>query len=409
MNNRQSSEKHTIFNTQLEQYSLRYLSKSVPTPSGREYIPAFQKRLVLAELFEQLLLFDRVAIKVDCWNNWPLSFLISELGLNRVEELLEYDILQLVLWTPAITAKTGTQLKPGGPIDTSTVFGTPPLVSGYISSPHTDPEYSITIALQRLGYLHPERKKIFIKKASGQYILPNNNFASQSKNIILDAYGQNRLEPFGLPSNKAPEQLDHLERIKLLNLSGDVLETAILAQHNFKSFNNYNYYNLTRQSIEHIESALRVSRNTSAALKIDNVADIRTLVLEKRLPFETVYRLRYKPTVKEYRKWINSISEKTDGDAFTKEYLNEIEGKNRASQSFTGKFIRNLVLFAAGAGLGAVLGTTKEDILLGGLVSQGASYGLGLFDTFVLDGILRGWNPRLFVGELESHINEQNG
>jgi len=163
------AEKHIVFNDQLSLYGERYITKVAPIPFGAEYSEDIQKRKLMALLFEQFLLFDKIAIKIDM-QNLELFFLIKELGINKVEELLDYGTIKLVLWTPTIVMLTGTQL-PDGSVDQSTIIGRPPLVSGFVSDEFSDPEKNIE---RLLGYfnLHKERKKTFKKRALKQFFLP---------------------------------------------------------------------------------------------------------------------------------------------------------------------------------------------------------------------------------------------
>jgi len=84
--------KTTVFNDRLEFFGQRYLTNKYPIPNNAKYSEENQKRILLAELFEQFLLFDRIAIKTSK-NNLPLYFLIKELGIHKVVELLERNVL----------------------------------------------------------------------------------------------------------------------------------------------------------------------------------------------------------------------------------------------------------------------------------------------------------------------------
>jgi hypothetical protein len=186
---------------------------------------------------------------------------------------------------------------------------------------------------------------------------------------------------------KEPENLNVKERGLLQKLGHDVLDTSILADMRFKSYNSYEIYNISSSAIKDIESALKISDNTSQIFKIENVPDIQSLVLNNILPFDAVFDIRYKPVVKSYRKWINNIAGSEDTLPITKEYINAITGKNKFFESTGGKLTRTLGMFGIGTAIGAVLGPLS-------------SLGLGLFDTYILDGILKGWNPQLFVDEI---------
>src|SRR6218665_2859464 len=383
-------KRHIVFNSELEQYAVRYINKTARIPSGAEFAMEIQKQRTLAGIMEQLLLFDKVAIKVDR-QNLPLYFLLNELGVELVERLLESNIIQLVLWTPAIYALTGTSM-PDGSIDESTVMGRPPIAYGAFTKEDSDPEKNIDTLLAFFPRIHKDRKQIFKKIALKQYVLPDNKVAASAHDIVIGAYQENKLALFGLPNEKAPDQLTVPERIKLLDLSNSVLETSVLAGKGFKSYGNYPYHNLAHDSIKRIESALKVSNGTSEILRIEHVPALSSLIIEEKIPIDRLFELRYKDSVKHYRKWINSVSTNADAMEITREYLDEVKGKNKFWAGAGGKFIRTIGMLGVGTGISAAMGPAA-----GAVAAKGADLGLGLLDTYVLDGLLMGWNPGMFV------------
>lgn len=391
-----------IFNNNLDLYGVRYINNSARVPIGEQYSQAYQRRLVLAEIFEQLLLYDRIAIKVDRFN-LPLFFLINEIGINNTEELLRSNVIHLVLWTPVIATSSGTEREDKS-IDHSTVFGIPPIIAGAYTSEDSDPEKNIDDLLKYFPSMNNDRKRIFKRIAIRKYILPDNSIAGKSAEIVIDAYASNRLKSLELPFEKAPDQLDHIERAKLLQVGNSVLETTFLAQNGFLSNNDYPYYSLTSESIRQIETALHVEANTSTILQIENVAALKKLYLEGIIPFESVYTLRQKRVVKEYRKWIHDVSSNEDAEYITKLYIDEITGKNKFFESNIGIFVRNISMFGLGTGLGTVIAGAA-----GGVIGGAAEFGLGLFDSYVFEGILQGWNPRMFVDELRIEAKKAEG
>lgn len=396
------SETHIVFNDQLELYGYRYITKVADIPKEENPSPEFQKKKVLALLFEQFLLFDKIALKIDR-ENLGLYFLINELGINRVEELLDHGIIIPVLWTPMIFTSKGNRL-PDGSFDENSVIGQSPIIPGSLSGEDGDPEKNLD---RLLGYfqIHKERKRLFKKKALRQYILPDNSIAHHSAQIVLDAYKNNRLENLGLKAEKEPEKLDLDERWYLFVLGNKVLETTVLAEKGFKSYDNYPCFNLTMESVKHIESAYHVSQNTSEIFKVENIANIQELVFENKIPFQRVFDIRYKKDIKAYRKWINTISENTDTKTITKEYIDEIVGKTKFSESIGGKFLRTVGMFGVGTGIGAVL-ANLPGAFAGGVVGKIADLGLAMLDTHVLDGLVKGWNPRMFVDAIKYESQE---
>lgn len=394
---------HIVFNDQLELYGQRFITGDAPLSEGVDPSPEFQKRKILAVLFEQFLLFDKIAIKID-HQNLELYFLIKELGINKVEELLDHGILIPVLWTPVIITGLGMR-REDGTTDESTIIGQPPIIAGSLSGDAADPEHNIDKLLSYFE-LHKDRKRIFKKKVVSKVVLPNNSIADKSAEIVIDAYIKGELTELGLKPEKEPSDLNRQERDKLFQLGHHVLQTTVLAEKGYKSYDKLPDFTLTKNSIRSIESAYHVSENTSTILKIENLANIQDYVLENKIPFDRVFDLRYKKNIKEYRKWINSLSTSTDTKQITKEYLDEVAGKNKFFESTGGKFIRNIAMLGVGTGLGATLAGIGG-AAAGAVVGKAAELGLSLLDTYVLDGMLKGWNPRMFVDEIKEEVSEE--
>ncbi|MBS1521601.1 MAG: hypothetical protein JST50_11425 [Bacteroidetes bacterium] len=378
-------DKHnTVFNDQLELFGLRYITKVAPIPPGPEFVMETQRKLLLSILFEQFLLFDSVVIKLER-SNLGLQFIISVLGIDKVENLIERGVVKLLLWTPLIVSSIGRKNE-DGVLDESVVIGTPPLVAGNYIESDSDPEKNIETALSYFN-ISRERKRIFIRKVRDKYLFPKNELTSEATTIIIDSYKNNRLENLGLKYEKEPQNLNVAERGLLQKLGHDVLDTSVLADMGFKSYNKYSIYDISESSIRQIESAMKISDGTSQIFRIENVPDIKSLVLDNILSFDSVFDLRYKSVAKSYRKWINSVSNNEDALPITKEYIDALTGKNKFFESSGGKFMKTLGMFGVGAALGAFLGPISD-------------LGLGLFDTYILDGILKGWNPQMFVDEI---------
>src|SRR5260221_9943321 len=91
-----------------------------------------QRRQILAGLFEQLLLFDEVVICINRLG-FSLEFLLSNMHINVLQELIEAGAIKFLLWSPMIFTTTGTKRKDGS-IDESTISGKPPLTAGSLTT-----------------------------------------------------------------------------------------------------------------------------------------------------------------------------------------------------------------------------------------------------------------------------------
>jgi hypothetical protein len=359
-----------------------------------------QETNILAGLFEQLLIFDRITISTNRLN-FALAFLVGKLGINTVEKLFDYGYIKLLLWTPVIISGSGRQHE-DGTIDKSVIYGQPPIVAGWLGDKDLDPEENIHNAINGFHF-HRDRKRIFTRRISKHYIVPNGQeFSSGSAKLVIDAYEKGNLSDLGLPFEKEANQLEFEQRQQLLGLGHKVVETAIISKYNLKSFENYENYKICKKNLENIGKAYNVVESTSTILKFENLPDLKTLFINKELQFEDVFRLRHLSNAKFYRKWINTIGESSNAQEITKEYLNEIRGSSKFFESSEGKFVKNLGMFGISTALGAAVAGP-----VGAVAGAVANYGLGLLDTFVLDGILKGKNPSMFVKDLREQVENK--
>lgn len=205
------------------------LNNKIGSPYTFDYpkLTADNEKQLLATLFEQLLVFDKVTISTNRLN-FALVFLIKKLGINTVEKLIDYGYVDIMIWTPMIFTGSGRRLD-NGTIDESVIYDQPPIAAGMLSNEDTDPEVNIERALKNFHF-HRDRKRIFTRKASKNYIIPNGmEFSSDSAKLIIDAYKNDNLRTLGLPFKKEPNQLNHKERTHLLGLGHKILETALLS------------------------------------------------------------------------------------------------------------------------------------------------------------------------------------
>lgn len=371
-------------------------NNSIGSPYAFNYpqLSEEQDREIIAGLFEQLLIFDKITISTNRLN-FGIAFLISRLGINTVERLIDSGYINFLLWTPVIVTGSGRQ-REDGTIDESVIYGKPPIAAGSLSDDDKDPERNIYNALSHFQ-LHKDRKKIFTKKALKNYTVPNGmEFSTDSSNLIIDAYKNNNLQTLGLPYEREPDQLHLKERALLLELGHKVLETAILSKYSLKSYGNFEHYAICRQNLNNIGKAYNVAENSDTLFKLEGLPNLKQLFIQERMNFDSIFKVRHLSNAKFYRKWINEIGENSDAKEITKEYLNQIKGNTKFFETTEGKFLRNLSMYGANAALGAAVA---------GPAGAVAGYALGLLETYWLDTLLKGKNPSMFIDDIKKEIN----
>ncbi len=380
---------HTVFNSNI----------GSPYDFFSDNISPYQAQQILAELFEQYLIFDCVTVAIGR-DNLQLEFLIKSLGLSAVDKLVSDKSLKFCLWTPLIVTSTGRNIG-NGKIDKNTIYGQLPIIAGTWSDEDLDPELSIRKALDRFPILDL-RKKQFLRKASEAYIVPDGmEFSKNATSIVYSAYESNTLSDLGMPYIKEPTQLNLEERKVFMDLAHKVLETAFLSEYKLKSYENYEAYQITKANLVNIGKAYNIAENTSEIFKINNLPDLKSIYLDGKMDFLAAFRIREYGTAKYYRNWINQVGETSNSSEVTKEYLKEIEGGNKFFESKGGRFVKNLAMFSIGGALGQFL---AQQPLVGASIATAGEYTLGLFDEYILNNLLKGKNPSMFIKDIDYEI-----
>lgn len=381
------ANKYNVLNAELELYGQRFLKRLAPIPQGLQ--DTAERARMRALFLEQLLLFDKVTVKATR-EDLALYFLVREFGINAIESLLDKGLLRVLLWTPnliTLSSRNGSErLDPG----------TPPIMGSGYSADDADVEKHINGLLKNFTGLHRDRKKIFTRIAAKGFVVPDWHIADNIAQVTIQAYENNRLSKLGLPFVKDPDQLTLEERRRLLDLGSDVLETELLAKYSMRSYERYEHFELTQAAITEIEAALNVSENTSEILTLEKVAAIQPLVTERNLSLDAILKLRYHPDVKQYRKWINEISVGTDANEISRAYISAIQGSGGGFSGGTEKLLRVLSMFTIG---------TTLSTLVAGSAGIAAGLALSLFDSYVLEGLTKGYDPRLFVDRMRAQAN----
>lgn len=374
-----------------------------PQNLGYSRLSIKQEQELIAGIFEQLLIFDKIIISTDR-QNFALQFLINKLGINLVERLFEHGYIKIMLWSPFLATGKGRKQNDGS-IDESVIYGQPPVVAGSLSNNDSDPEKNIHKALSQFG-IHRDRKRIFAKRAVKNYIIPNGlEFSSDSARLVIEAYQNNTFQNLGLPFEKQPNQLDLNQRMLLLKLGHKVLETAILSKYNLKSYENFEHYEICKQNLSNIGKAFNINANANELLKLENLPNLKTLFIHEKLDFESVFKLRHLSTAKYFRKWLNDIGESSDSQEVTANYINEIKGSSRFFESTCGKFVKNLGFFGVSTCFGAAI-NGLPGATAGGIIGTAAEYGLGLLETYWLDDLIKGKNPAMFIDNIRTELIE---
>lgn len=386
-----------VFNSSLNQFARKYLVKN-PGENRLELAKFFQIHHdeSIGELLEQLLLFEKVSIKVY-GENLPLIMLIGVFGIDAVFELLEQKAIEFVQWTPTL----------GTFEDDSLIGKVMPIVSGsHTSAVHSIPEESVKAAISSLSD-QPSRniRRDLISKVSKAYRVPEGVIVQNAAELVMSAYSSDKLTSFGMKKDTDISYLDRTQRLKLVGLGESVLETAILAEYNYSSYGNYSYYAISQESMRAIKNATSILSSTSEIFRSEQIPNIRELIKEHNISAKDILRLRRRGSSEKFRNWIQDNGK--DRELVLKAYIDDIANHKGFFDTTHGKFVKIMSMYAVGSALGGVVGGVPGAIAGGPVVSAISEIGLSTFDSFFLERILKGWTPRIFINEYQHLVNHK--
>lgn len=391
-----------ILNSGFNEFCRNFLVKGNPVAAAE--VSLFERRHddIIASLCEQLLLFDKVSFKVY-GENIPLAVLFNHLGVKNLEQLVEEEAIEFVLWTPLLTYTL------------TDIPGLLPLQSGSLTSPvHSNPDESIKLGFEWLAQAkRPKRdvRRALQNRIRKLYKVPEDHFSRNAANLVIDAYKSNKLAKFGMPNDWDIVRLPVDQRKRLCDFADSVLETTILSQFGYSSFQKYENFVLSTSTFARIQAALQMKENIGKVCEIEHIPDLKSLFLDKKLDISSLLKLRSKSDSIKFRKWLHAVSTDQDAKDITKEYIDSLVDSKGFFETRKGKLVKTLSLYSLSVGVGSLVAGIPGTLIGGSLakmIEPAADLGLDLIDTYYLDGMLRGWNPRLFIDKLRNTISDSD-
>ncbi|WP_319229680.1 hypothetical protein [Draconibacterium orientale] len=400
-----------VFNSRIDDLTKKFILKEQgPLSYSDQIIWPYLYKNILAELFEELILYDKITIKLSK-NNAPLAVLINELGIELVQELIKEGTIELVLWLPWIVVGQGQDGK--GQFDSSYLKGQPSIVVAWqANKEYSEPFHAIENAISLLKGSYAYRKKSFIADTVDKVILFDQEAAHASSDFILESYRNNILGPLGVPYTLDHTELGYEQRLKLLTLANKLLDVTFLSKNKCDTHNDYEANIITSTCLTNVRNTAKIAENTNTILKIENLPSLKQFFFEEHISLKDIVKLRNKNATNEFRKWIHSVEENMDSKDLTEEYLNAISGKK---QKIKNKFLKTGLIYTVGAGMGSIIGAATGNLEAGALVGISiptaiqtlTSLGYSYFNSYVIEKFLGGWNPRLFIDELKLKQNNK--
>lgn len=367
-----------IFNEELNEYSRKLLIKGNEHLINKKENPIQKLNNLVSTVGEQLLIHDSVSIKVY-GENFPLPILIKHFGLKNIEALIEQGALNFVLWTPGVTFFVDDI--PGG--------GVYPLQSmGKFSGSYGDPEESIINGLKSMTNPLPRKiRRDLVRKVEKHYIVPSVELSKSAVEFGHQGYKDNLFESLGLPYEKDLLDFNRLERQKLCSLATQCLDLTVLSKYNLNSYNNFDLLQLNRKEFQRLRNVAAIETVVDEVFKIEEIPAFAQMFSSGILDLNDISKLRDGRSAEKFREWIEDVSNFENRYDITRAYMESITQKTFIDKPI-GKLTRMLTFTALGAGLAGPLGA------VGGIA---ADLGISLFDTYILDGIAKGWSPKHYI------------
>lgn len=142
----------------------------------------------------------------------------------------------------------------------------------------------------------------------------------------------------------------------------------------------------------------------SLVLRLDQFPDLARSYHQAKDPFATLIKLRERRSARKFRRWLGTVVASTRNVAeVTSEYLDAIEEPKGFFQTSFGKLSKVVCMTSIGGAIGHALGGIPEAMTgaaLAKAIEPAVDPGLDLVDEFLLDGLFKGWTPRMFVEEM---------
>lgn len=382
---------NTLYQKDLNKYCQDFLVTNNNKVSPSRFLQETDK--IYKSLFEQLLLFNTVSFNVY-GENIPLCVLLNVFGLKNFEALLEQGAIKFTLWNQLITHLVDH------------IDGIDPLQHGTLTSgPHSDPEQSIELGFNWMKN-QPMRsdKRRLIRKVRDLYEMPEKSISSDAVNLTRSIYNSGKLDVYGFMGKMVElQKLDRQGRATLGKCAEEILQYKYMLSSGMTSYDNFEFYKIFNNSNQKIHSALQLENNFTSLCKLENIPDLKAVYSELENPFDTLSSLRAKRTSKKFRQWLEECTSNDDSLEITKEYVDAIARRKGFFETKTGKFSKTISMSIVGAGVGTLIAGP-----VGALAGAGAlrateplaDIGLDLLDEFVLDGILKGWTPKIFFEDI---------
>ncbi|MGN7384076.1 hypothetical protein [Paenibacillus sp. SAFN-117] len=386
-----------ILNTEMDIFARKYLVLgNEHLANVKNYHSDYNK--VVTDCVEKLLYHGAMSIQIY-GENIPLTILIRMFGVNGVEALLEQKALEFIFSDPFITYLVDD------------IPGVMPLQTGgkFTSAAHSDPEESATLGLNWLSELLPRRVRgQLVRKVVKSYKSVPRNIAEHGVEIGYQGYESNLFANLGLPKQKPLKDLNLNERKLLCNLATESQRIALLSHLSYHTYDQFTITKLIQNSADRLSAAKVIEKNTDKIFTIETLPSFKEMISNGIINIYDVPQICSSKNAEKFRSWILKAESNAGSEEITKEYIDAVANSKGFFETNKGKITKSIVVTSVAGIIGssvAGIPGAVAGVSVGGVAQPLVDHGLSLLDSFILDGLLKGWSPRNYTNEIRQIVD----
>ena len=394
------------FSSDFQSFCLKY---AVPPP-GATFIPGsplakrsqnFTEDLRVQEraLFERLLLFEKVQLSV-AGPNVIAPLLCNQMSVRVFEELLEQDALTFVVWEPSpmMAHKDGEvqetfvgRIDRGGPLDIEQR-----IVDG--------------LANEVVAGLNTAARRKLTKKLLQQHTLIDQTVVEQAWPVALKAMAEGRLEAFGLAKRDqiigSPVSVGNT----LVKATESILRYRHVLANDLATLDDPGVFDLLAIGLTNLERPSLPLEQFATLAEFEKFPNLSELYVCLDEPFRRIAKFRNSTTAKNFRNWLSTLKTGSDIDLI-REYVDACANRTGLFETAPRKFLKLVTMLAVGTGAGAGAAALGAEAIVSAatgimvstaaeVIGKATDFGLGLFESFIIDNFKVGWSPKSYFDGL---------
>ena len=406
-----------ILNTELTDISHKYVSERHALGVGERYLERQVMNRMFSELFEQLLLFNKISVVLGSMDNTAIASLVIGMGPHLLVRALKLEAIEIIL--PRTMSFVGMGPYGRGGKEASLLAGFRPVEYGILGDdgPYGNPRLAVLDALRYVdGYSQPEKEEIanrivpFIK-------LGPLEIGDKANGIIMSAYESDSLGPVGMPFTGTAYAFNADSRIRFQALVSEVEQMIFVAENNYGLYNTPRVYSIARKAVGNVEEALNIQKSSDLLLDNIRLPNLRELYLSGKANFSNAMDLREKRENIAFRQWIPDISDPEKREYIVRNYVDAVSKPIGFSETTPGQLLKGAAMHALGKVTGAAASALGGMIVAGpagavvggvmGMVAEPLATGIiEVTGNFFLDKVAgamyKGWTPKHFVDQVQT-------